>query len=116
MSDITDDQLRAQLEEMSLRAQLQKYRILSEGHATSGALVALYEADNAALLAQLATAKEALSGLVNRLDEVNRDPGFKAVWTSYQAHGASYTGPTWVEALNKARAALVALAKAEKPT
>ncbi len=49
---------------------------------------------------------EALQGLVNRLDEVHEHPAYKNVWTLYVIHGMRYDGPTYVDALAKARKAL----------
>ena len=50
--------------------------------------------------------RAALQGLVDRLDEIHADPAYKSVWTSYYVHGGRYDGPTYVEALARARAAL----------
>ena len=52
--------------------------------------------------------RAALEGLVNRLDEIHADPAYKSVWTSYYVHGGRYRGPTYVDALARARAALEA--------
>jgi hypothetical protein len=62
--------------------------------------------DNLALLARVAKLEAALSGLVYRLDEIHEDLAYKAVWTSYMLHGGRYQGPTYVDALAEARAAL----------
>lgn len=50
----------------------------------------------------------ALSGLVNRLDEIHVDPAYKSVWTVNQLHAGPYTGPTYVDELARAREALKA--------
>jgi hypothetical protein len=50
--------------------------------------------------------REALQGLVDRLDAIHADPAYKSVWTVNQIHVGPYTGPTYVEALARARAAL----------
>jgi hypothetical protein len=52
--------------------------------------------------------RRALRGLVDKLDEIAADPEFKTVWALSHSHGLSYHGPTWVEALAAARAALSA--------
>ena len=51
---------------------------------------------------------EALQQLVDRLDEVHEHPAYKSVWTLYVIHGMRYDGPTYVDALAKARKALQA--------
>ena len=56
--------------------------------------------------AETARLRAALEGLVNRLDEIAADPDFRSVWTLHYVHGGDYRGPTWVEALARARAAL----------
>jgi hypothetical protein len=53
--------------------------------------------------------RAALQGLVDRLDQIHADPAYKSVWTSYHVHGGRYDGPTYVEALARARAALAGL-------
>jgi hypothetical protein len=50
--------------------------------------------------------RRALSRLVDKLDEIAADPEFKTVWALSHSHGLVYHGPTWVEALAAARAAL----------
>ncbi len=50
--------------------------------------------------------REALAGLVNRLDEVHDDERYQSVWVLYQIHGGKYTEPTYTEALENARRAL----------
>jgi len=50
--------------------------------------------------------REALQGLVDRLDEIAANDEFKSVWTLHHVHGGRYAGPTWVDALERARAAL----------
>ena len=57
---------------------------------------------------------EALAGLVDRLDEIHADPAYKSVWTIHQIHVGPYCGPTYVEALKRARAAL-RVARRPKP-
>lgn len=52
------------------------------------------------------TLHQALKGLVDRLDEIHADPAYRSVWTINQIHAGPYTGPTYVEALARARAAL----------
>ena len=59
-----------------------------------------------ALRARMAQLEAALSGLVNRLDEIHADSAYKSVWTVNQIHVGPYRGPTYVEALDRARAAL----------
>lgn len=51
----------------------------------------------------------ALQGLVDRLDEIHADPAYKTVWTIHQIHVGPYRGPTYVEELARARAALKAM-------
>ena len=60
--------------------------------------------------------REALQGLVDRLDEIHADPAYKSVWTVNQIHVGPYTGPTYVEALARARAALKAARGMTDPT
>jgi hypothetical protein len=55
--------------------------------------------------------REALQGLVDRLDEIHANPAYKSVWTVNQLHAGPYTGPTYVEALARARAALAGSTK-----
>jgi hypothetical protein len=60
----------------------------------------------AALRARAAKLEAALAGLVNRLDEIHEDPAYKSVWTLHQIHVGPYRGPTYVDAMAAARAAL----------
>jgi hypothetical protein len=48
----------------------------------------------------------ALKRLVDKLDLIGEDPQFRSVWTMHKVHGGNYTGPTYVEELKEARAAL----------
>jgi hypothetical protein len=50
--------------------------------------------------------EQALRALVDRLDEIHADPAFKSVWVVNQIHAGPYRGPTYVDALARARAAL----------
>jgi hypothetical protein len=50
--------------------------------------------------------RAALEGLVDRLEEIHADPAYKSVWTMYYVHGGRYHGPTYVEALARAKAEL----------
>ena len=59
-----------------------------------------------ALRARVAKLEAALSGIVHRLDEIHEDPAFRSVWTVHQIHVGPYQGPTYVDALAAARAAL----------
>ena len=59
-----------------------------------------------ALRARVAKLEAALSGLVCRLDQIHDDPAYKSVWTVHQLHVGPYQGPTYVDALAVARAAL----------
>ena len=68
----------------------------------------------AELRARVAKLETALSGLVYRLDEIHEDPAFKSVWTVHQLHVGPYRGPTYVDALAAARAALKDAQAAEK--
>jgi len=52
--------------------------------------------------------REALGGLVARLDEIHGDSRFQSVWMMAEVHGNPYTGPTYENELNAARAALEA--------
>lgn len=52
----------------------------------------------------------ALEALVNRLDFIHEDGQFKSVWVLSYIHGAPYTGPTYVNELARARAALAGAA------
>ena len=56
--------------------------------------------------AEIERLNEALAELVNRLDEIHADPAYQSVWTIHQIHAGPYRGPTYVEALARARAAL----------
>ena len=56
--------------------------------------------------AKTAPLREALQGLVDRLDEIAANDEFKSVWTLHYVHGGVYRGPNWVDALERARAAL----------
>lgn len=67
-----------------------------------------------ALIDELERVREALKGLVDRLDEIHADPVYKSVWTVNQIHAGPYTGPTYVEALARARAALASVTAPEK--
>ena len=51
--------------------------------------------------------REALRGLVDRLDLIAADHEFQGVWTLHMIHGGIYSGPNWVDALARAREALV---------
>lgn len=68
--------------------------------------------DSEDVIERLREANAALQSLVDRLDEIHADPAYKSVWTSYMIHGGRYEGPTYVDALARARAAL---ATTEKP-
>ena len=57
--------------------------------------------------ARTAPLRAALKGLVDRLDEIHADPRYESVWASYMIHGGRYNGPTYVEELARARAALI---------
>lgn len=57
--------------------------------------------------------REALVSLVNRLDEVHADPVYERVWTANQLHEGPYCGPTYVDALDQAKAVL--LREARRP-
>ena len=57
--------------------------------------------------------REPLQDLVDQLDLIAADPEFKSVWTLHIIHGGYYSGPTWVDALERARQAL---AEEEKAT
>lgn len=57
-------------------------------------------------IARIHKLEAALNGLVERLDEIHADPAYKSVWTIHQLHAGPYQGPTYVEALARARAAL----------
>jgi hypothetical protein len=57
-------------------------------------------------IARMHKLEAALKGLVDRLDEIQDAPAYKSVWTSYMVHGGRYDGPTYVEALDRAREAL----------
>ena len=59
-----------------------------------------------AAIARLREMREALEGLVDRLDQIHDDPAYRSVWTSYMIHGGRYDGPTYVDALARAREAL----------
>ena len=58
------------------------------------------------LVEALEEMRGALAALVSRLDEIHADPAYKSVWTVNQIHAGPYSGPTYVEALARARAAL----------
>ncbi len=55
---------------------------------------------------ELLEAREALSALLDRLDEVEGDPSWRAVWSMAWAHGVRYTGPSWKEPYLAARGLL----------
>ena len=59
--------------------------------------------------------REALQGLVDRLDEISADPEFRSVWTLHMVHVGNYRGPNWVDALERARAALALEGEVEGP-
>ena len=56
--------------------------------------------------ASLAAAREALEGLVRRLEEVHADAAYQAVWQIAQLHVGPYRGLTYVDALARAAAVL----------
>jgi hypothetical protein len=49
---------------------------------------------------------EAARALVGRLDQIERDPRYQAVWHAYLVHGGRYTGPTYTAELAALREAL----------
>lgn len=49
---------------------------------------------------------DAAKKLVERLDEIARDPRYQSVWTMYAIHGMTYDGPFYVDELNELRRAL----------
>ena len=53
--------------------------------------------------AEYVKVRDALKQLIDRLDQVHADPAYKSVWTQYHNHGGRYAGPTYTEALAKAR-------------
>jgi hypothetical protein len=57
--------------------------------------------------------EKALRALVDRLDEIVADPAFKSVWVINQIHAGPYRGPNWVDALDRARAALASIERRE---
>jgi hypothetical protein len=50
--------------------------------------------------------QKALSGLVNKLDEVEASPEYKGVWGLYYVHGGKYSGPQYGDERDAAREAL----------
>jgi len=68
----------------------------------------IWERDDiiAALRVRVEKLEAALTGLVDRLDEISRDIEFNSVFTLHHIHGGTYSGPTWVDPLKVARAAL----------
>jgi len=67
------------------------------------------------MLAEIEQLKAALQALVDKLDEIHADPRYKSVWTSYMIHGGQYHGPTYVDELARARAALKDALQATTP-
>ena len=49
---------------------------------------------------------DALRALADRLDEINLHPSFAGIHSIAHVHGFEYDGPTWVEPLADARAAI----------
>ena len=64
-----------------------------------GPIMATLVANNDALRA-------VLEGLVDRLEEIHADPAYQTVWTVNQIHAGPYRGPTYAEALARAKAEL----------
>lgn len=71
------------------------------------------EADRMAVIKRIESAetevrrlREALTELVEALDEVHDSAAYQAVWVMYQVHHGKYTGPTYTNPHMKARAAL----------
>jgi hypothetical protein len=60
----------------------------------------------AAKNAENARLREALQGLVDRLDEIHAHPAYNGMISSYHVHGGVYDGPSWEEPLERARAVL----------
>lgn len=56
--------------------------------------------------AEYTKVRDALAGLVGRLDEIHADPAYRSVWTMSQIHGGPYNGPTYTAELASAREAL----------
>lgn len=56
--------------------------------------------------AEYVKVRDALKGLIDRLDEIHEDPAYKSVWTVHQIHVGPYRGPTYVDAVARAREAL----------
>lgn len=50
--------------------------------------------------------REVLKALVEKLDSVNADPCYAAVWAMYHGHGGRYTGPNYIKELAAAKALL----------
>lgn len=50
--------------------------------------------------------REALEGLVRRLEVVHEDSAYKAVWTSYHIHHGTYRGPQYTLEFESAQQAL----------
>jgi hypothetical protein len=50
--------------------------------------------------------EKALRDLVEKLDLIENDPQYLAVWESAFIHGAPYTGPSYVEELEAAKKVL----------
>ena len=49
---------------------------------------------------------EVLKDLISKLDLIASDSQFQGIFILNQMHGGKYTGPTWVEELERAREAI----------
>lgn len=54
--------------------------------------------------------------LINKLDEIHNDSRYIAVWTNYHIHGCRYTGPTYIDELNKAKEVLSGIGNSHEQT
>jgi len=49
---------------------------------------------------------DALDALVKKLELIEKDPRYEAVWTSAFVHGIKYTGPTYIDEMIAAKKVL----------
>lgn len=77
-----------------------------ENHApgSDADLIVACRTEMPALIAHARELREGLRELIERLDFVAEDEAFKSVWLINQIHAGPYQGPTYVGALEKARA------------
>jgi hypothetical protein len=63
---------------------------------------------DASLLAAAPKLRDALAALLGKHEQIQHDPQYLAIWALAALHGQKYEGPSYIEEVHAARAALAA--------